>query len=99
MTHEELQAVVEGVADGIKEYIDQQVALTVKRLEHLEARPLGLAYRGVWEQNLRYARDEGVTHAGSLWIAVRDTSGKPGSVDCRDWRLAAKRGADGKDLR
>jgi len=52
------------------------------------------SYRGVWRDRPHKAGDA-VTHGGSLWIALRDTKEKPESGD--DWRLAVKKGRDGKD--
>lgn len=49
--------------------------------------------RGVWRDGA-YERGDAVTWAGSLWIARRDTTDKPESSDA--WRLAVKRGRDGK---
>jgi hypothetical protein len=40
---------------------------------------------------------DAVSHGGSLFIAQGDTNAKPGKSD--DWRLAVKRGADGRDWR
>jgi integrin beta 3 len=51
--------------------------------------------RGVWREQ-EYCKGSGVTWAGSFWIAQRDTSGKPDTAD-GGWRLAVKRGRDGKD--
>jgi hypothetical protein len=43
-----------------------------------------------------YTRGSAVTFGGSLWIAQKDSpEGKPGLSP--DWRLAVKRGRDGKD--
>lgn len=42
-----------------------------------------------------YEKGDAVTHGGSYWIAKADTNGTPGKSD--DWRLAVKRGRDGKD--
>jgi integrin beta 3 len=50
---------------------------------------------GVWKDGT-YSQGDGVTWAGSFWIAQADTSAKPGG-DSQDWRLAVKRGRDGKD--
>ncbi|WP_343347643.1 hypothetical protein WJT74_05140 [Sphingomicrobium sp. XHP0239] len=52
--------------------------------------------RGVFSEGKEYARGDAVTWAGSLWIAQKDTSEKPGG-DGDDWRLAVKKGRDGKD--
>jgi integrin beta 3 len=51
--------------------------------------------RGVWTDR-EYRKGSGVTWAGSFWIAQRDTSAKPDTADS-GWRLAVKRGRDGKD--
>lgn len=51
---------------------------------------------GVWTERT-YAAGDSVSHGGSLFIAQCETSAKPGKSD--DWRLAVKRGADGRDYR
>lgn len=51
---------------------------------------------GVWTERA-YAAGDTVSHGGSMFIAQIDTSAKPGKSD--DWRLAVKRGADGRDWR
>jgi hypothetical protein len=50
--------------------------------------------RGVWRQQ-EYTKGAGVTWSGSFWIAQRDTADKPETSDA--WRLAVKRGQNGKD--
>ena len=50
--------------------------------------------RGVWSDRGLYERGDGVSHAGSWWVAKADNPGKPGCGD--GWRLAVKRGADAK---
>lgn len=51
--------------------------------------------RGVFKEGAEYLQGDTVTWAGSLWIAQKDApEGKPETS--RDWRLAAKRGRDGK---
>jgi integrin beta 3 len=52
--------------------------------------------RGVYRADESYQRGDGVTWAGSFWIAQKDTSAKPDAPD-GGWRLAVKRGRDGKD--
>lgn len=54
--------------------------------------------RGVWSDKGSYARGDGTTWAGSYWIAQRDGPGKPDTAD-GGWRLAVKRGRDGKDAK
>lgn len=51
--------------------------------------------RGVYREGQTYEQGDAVTWGGSLWIAQRDTSAKPETDG--DWRLAVKRGRDGKD--
>lgn len=53
--------------------------------------------RGVWSEGKEYVAGDAVTWAGSVWIAQKDTSGKPDGGD--GWRLSVKRGRDGKDGR
>jgi hypothetical protein len=49
--------------------------------------------RGVWREG-DYRKGDGVTWAGSFWIAQRSTSDKPETSDA--WRLSVKKGKDGK---
>lgn len=52
--------------------------------------------RDVWSEKGEYQRGDGVTWGGSFWIAQRDNPGKPDTKDS-GWRLAVKKGRDGKD--
>ena len=51
--------------------------------------------RGVYRAEQTYAKGDAVSWAGSLWIAQKGTTAKPDGG--ADWRLAVKRGRDGKD--
>lgn len=51
--------------------------------------------RGVFSDGKTYGKGDGVTWAGSFWIAQDATSAKPGT-GATPWRLAVKRGGDGK---
>lgn len=51
--------------------------------------------RGVWQEGKTYEQGDIVTWAGSMWIAQKDTDGKP---DGGDYRLSVKKGRDGKNL-
>lgn len=52
--------------------------------------------RGVYKDDSAYQRGDAVTWGGSLWIAQKDApDSKPGTGD--GWRLAVKKGRDGKD--
>jgi collagen type III alpha len=52
--------------------------------------------RGVYQSGRSYAKADGVSFGGSWWIAQADTTDKPGNGSTA-WRLAVKRGADGRD--
>ena len=52
---------------------------------------------GVWKEGASYVPGDAVTLGGSLFIAQCSTTAKPGKSD--DWRLAVKRGSDGRDAR
>jgi hypothetical protein len=51
--------------------------------------------QGVWTERT-YEKGDCVTWGGSLWICQRSTDQKPDSPDS-GWRLAVKKGRDGKD--
>ena len=51
---------------------------------------------GVWTERT-YAAGDAVSHGGSLFIAQIETTARPGKSD--EWRLAVKRGNDGRDYR
>src|SRR5262249_22040697 len=52
---------------------------------------------GVWKDGTIYVAGDGVTLGGSFFIAQTTTTAKPGKSD--EWRLAVKRGSDGRDAR
>lgn len=52
---------------------------------------------GVWKDGTTYVAGDGVTLGGSFFIAQATTTAKPGQS--AEWRLAVKRGADGRDQR
>lgn len=55
--------------------------------------------RGPYKSVNEYEKGDGVTHGGSFWIAQDDKpEGAPG-MGGKGWRLAVKRGRDGRDLR
>jgi integrin beta 3 len=54
-----------------------------------------MIYREVWREG-EYERGDVVTWGGSIFIAQRKPTGKPGDPDS-GWRLAVKHGRDGKD--
>lgn len=55
--------------------------------------------RGIYKAAGDYEKGDAVTHGGCLWIAQQDSpEGAPG-MGGKGWRLAVKKGRDGKDLR
>jgi hypothetical protein len=52
--------------------------------------------RGVYVSARAYEQGDGVTYGGDYWIAVREASedDKPGASDA--WRLAVRKGRDGR---
>jgi hypothetical protein len=51
---------------------------------------------GVWLHGKQYEQGDGVTCGGNYWIAQVDTNARPGENN-NDWRLAVRKGRDGKD--
>lgn len=51
---------------------------------------------GVWKEGEAYLQGDCVSWGGSLWTAQEDTAEKPETG--KAWRLAVKRGRDGKDF-
>jgi hypothetical protein len=52
--------------------------------------------RGVWRERGAFRAGDAVTWAGNYYIAQRDTTSRPDGPNS-DWRLAVKKGRDGKD--
>lgn len=74
------------------------VAKTSGPVQVVEARMNVVLDRGVWREGHTYERGDGVSFGGSTWIAQTDVpTSKPGTNG--DWRLAVKKGRDGKDWR
>lgn len=106
MTESQLNNLLGGIADATKTYVarytEKQLAPLLARIAQLETeladyRAMGaLADKGVWRADTRFERGDTVTDRGSLWICQRSTMTRPGGPD-GTWRLAAKRGRDGRD--
>jgi len=79
------------------EAISHQIASAARQLTALEERINDFADKGVWKPGCLYRKMNIVTDGGSLWIAQRPTEEKPGDGD--GWRLAVKRGRDGRDVK
>lgn len=77
---------------------DDGAALVFTRGEEKKAFALPIVIDcGVYKQGRAYRKGNGVTWGGSFWIAQKDNpEGKPDAADS-DWRLAVKKGQNGKD--
>jgi hypothetical protein len=91
-----------GVAEQGIEQVDDRtwkvysVKSNDERIEQLIKFPVVLD-RGVWKPETKYEQGDGATYAGSYWIAQKDNvDSKPDSGN-GDWRLAVKRGQNGRD--
>ena len=74
-------------------HLRKRVAELEARATELEARK-GMRYRGVFENGVPYHPGDACTWHGSIWIANADTIETPGPPH---WKLAVKRGRDGRD--
>jgi integrin beta 3 len=75
------------------------LALVLKRGDTVVRREIRtdmMIERGIWTEGA-YLKGDCVTYAGSMFVAECDTSDKPERG--KGWRLAIKRGRDGKDTR
>ncbi len=63
-------------------------------VREIRIRRSDIIYRGIWKPE-GYMGGDAVTYDGSIFIAKRDNSDKPGTSDA--WQLSVKRGRDGKD--
>jgi hypothetical protein len=83
----------------MKRLLEENEALKAQ-IKALEARPIGVIDRGVWQAGDTYKAHEGASHAGSFWICQRMHTADPDQPGTSgQWRLAVKRGRDGRDLR
>lgn len=51
--------------------------------------------RGYWREGMKAEKSDVLTHDGSVWIALKDTSSKPCRENSEDWRLMVRKGRDG----
>ncbi|WP_341520715.1 phage portal protein [Pseudomonas sp. G.S.17] len=95
------ECIVEGVASiGIEQSGDRSfkavATLSSGRTEEKSLTFPLMIYRGVFGGG-DHAPGDTVTWAGSLWHCDEPTSDKPGETGSKGWRLAVKKGRDGKD--
>jgi hypothetical protein len=79
--------------------ICEELAKRDARIAELEARPVGVDYKGVYRKGCSYTRNQAVSHQGSLWIAVKDYPEKEPGEPNSGFRLSVKKGRDGKDAK
>lgn len=76
---------------------DEGVFLRFAQGEVAKEFPLPIVFdRGVFREGGKYLKGNGVTWGGSYWIAQKDGPGKPDTPDS-GWRLAVKKGQNGRD--
>jgi len=76
---------------------DDGIAIKFQRGDEVKAFALPVPVDcGVYNPIKTYRKGNGVTWGGSYWIAQKDGPGKPDTPDS-GWRLAVKRGQNGKD--
>ena len=97
------ECIVDGVADFEIEQAGERGFKAIARMASGRVVEKAMRFpfvveRGVYVHGNGYEQGDGVTWAGSYWIAQKDApQDKPGEGD--GWRLAVKRGRDGKDGR
>jgi len=92
-------AVLEAIQHHAVQPLSTRIAdleLQVAALRAEKSATFADAYRGLWMPGA-FKRGDLVTADGSLWLALEDSKGKPGSDSA--WRLVVKRGKDAKEAR
>lgn len=90
-----IQSIVIRNHDKDRRSFVQTVTLVDGRTIESEFKIIGaMQYRELHQIGKQYEMGDVVTYDGSMWVALRDTAGAPGKS--ADWRLAVKRGQDGK---
>lgn len=100
------KAMAEALLEAVRKWVQPAFEKVGHRLAKAEARIAALEanlangpfkFMGPYTEGMDYTKGNFVVHQGSLWHCNHDTRDRPGSGYA--WTLAAKRGADGKDLR
>ena len=68
---------------------ERELAELKQRLAAVETK--ALSYLGVWQPDRKYRAGSAVTCSGALWVALHETSERPGNGETA-WRLAVKSG-------
>jgi hypothetical protein len=80
-------------ADGMPSMADVEEAAE-RYVREVQVRTFADIYRGVMKPGDEYERGDIATWDGSLWLAQRTTTDKPGTSDA--WQLITKRGRDAR---
>lgn len=104
MTKSDLESFANTIRPIIREFTAKELGPLLERhrelesrIRELESRPI-LKFCGPWEKDRAYVAGSVVSFDGSAWVAQDSTSDRPGAGQT-SWRLAVKRGTDGKDAR
>lgn len=85
--------------EDLSSYLDDRGRLYLRFAKGdrvIDVRVPSITDQKVWNAGTPYLKGDGTTHDGMFWIAQIDgPGGPPGKT--RDWRLAVRRGKDGKD--
>lgn len=93
------ECIVDGVASidvevkGEREFVVKLTRSSGQVTERAFTVPT-MIYRGTHEEGKSYLPGDTVTSSGSLWHCEKETTTRPGT-GAEDWKLVAKRGADG----
>lgn len=84
------------------EYLEETHEVRIKaacggRTKELRYPAGGLRPAGYWREGTAAKACEAWVHDGSLWIATKDTTGKP-QTKGDDWVIAARKGRDGESI-
>jgi hypothetical protein len=77
--------------------LERQVAQLVGAIDDLRKQRDKMLWQGVWMEGRQYKAGDACSWGGGVFIAVEDTSAKPGTSDqaSRAWQLMVQRGREG----
>jgi hypothetical protein len=89
----EISAIVEGVAECVREYVERKLNPLIARLDAVEKATAAFKFCGVWNAARAYQRGNFVSHSGAMWHCEVDSAvgAKPGDGG-DSWRLTVKSG-------
>lgn len=91
-----------GFDDMVPEWDEDQQELTLRWQRGEDVRKISVRmpfprYIGVFREDHAYKQGNSVSFGGSLWVAVKDPTGKPAEHSDSGWKLAVRAGRSGKD--